>query len=201
MMRAFRGALRGLVALLLAWAVTPATGIAGTMNSPQGEGGAEPTVSGLTDVWPGISVGFGASPLRSQFGLEPPQAATGLQGGEPVGHLESDGKAVSFDLKIGWPGTDQLPLLEPYVKLGPALFIVEPDYFSRLVGARPEPAYRLGAKASAGVSLHLGKYAELFSAYEATSRSQTAVPSLGAKTPAEAGISSYDFVYGLRLRY
>ena len=87
------------------------------------------------------------------------------------------------------------------MKLGPALFIVEPDYVSRLVGAQPDPSYRLGAKAGAGVNLHLGKNTELFSAYEITSPSHAAVPPLGAKTPAETGIGGYDFMYGLRLRY
>ena len=189
------------MALLLASAVTPATGATGTMNPPQGDGGADPALDRLADGLPGISFGLGVSPLRSQFGLGAPQAATGVQGGEPAELLDPEGKALSFDLKLGWPGTDKLSLLQPYVKLGPALFIVEPDYVSRFVGARPDPVYRLGAKAGAGVNLHLGKNAELFSAYEITSPSLTAVPPLGAKTPAETGISSYDFTYGLRLRY
>ena len=51
------------------------------------------------------------------------------------------------------------------------------------------------------MNLHLGKNAELFSAYEITSPSHTAVLPLGAKTPAETGVSGYDFTYGLRLRY
>jgi hypothetical protein len=191
----------GLVALLVASAITPATGAAGTMNPARDEGGADPVMDRLADGWLGISFGLGVSPLRSQFGLGAPVAATGAQGGEPAGLLDPDGKALSFDLKLGWPGTDQLSLLEPYVKLGPALFIVEPDYFRRLGGARPDPAYRLGAKASAGVNLHLGKNAELFSAYETMSPNQTAMPPFGAKTPAETGISGYDFMYGLRLRY
>lgn len=199
MTRAFLGGV--LVALLLAGAVTPATGAAGTMNPPRGEGGADPAPDRLADGWPGISFGLGVSPLRSQFGLAAPQAATGVQGGEPAGLLDPEGKALSFDLKLGWPGTDKFSLLEPYVKLGPALFIVEPDYVSRLVGAQPDPSYRLGAKAGAGVNLHLGKNAELFSAYEIMSPSHTAVPPLGAKTPAETGIGGYDFMYGLRLRY
>jgi hypothetical protein len=201
MTRAFLGAMGGLVAFLLASAVAPATGAAGTMNPPRDEGGADSVLDRLADGWPGISFGFGVSPLRSQFGLEAPQTATGVQGGEPAGLLDPEGRALSFDLKLGWPGTDKLSLLEPYVKLGPALFIVEPDYVSRLVGARPDPAYRLGAKVGAGVNLHLGKNAELFSAYEITSPSHTAVPPLGAKTPAETGSSGYDFTYGLRLRY
>jgi hypothetical protein len=201
MTRAFLGAMGGLVAFLLASAVAPATGAAGTMNPPRDEGGADSVLDRLADGLPGISFGLGVSPLRSQFGLEAPQAATGVQGGEPAGLLDPEGRALSFDLKLGWPGTDKLSLLEPYVKLGPALFIVEPDYVSRLVGTRSDPAYRLGAKAGAGVNLHLGKNAELFSAYEITSPSPTAVPPLGAKTPAETGISGYDFTYGLRLRY
>jgi len=189
----------GFIALLLVSAVTPAIGADGTMNPPRGEGGAD--LDRLADGLPGISFGLGVSPLRSQFEVAPPSAATGLQSTEPAGFLDPDGKALSFDLKLSWPGTDKLSLLEPYVKLSPTLFIVEPDYVRRLVGARPDPTYRLGAQAGGGVNVHLSKNLDLFSAYETTSPKQTAAPLLGPKTPIETGISGYDFTYGLRLRY
>ena len=99
-MRAFLGAMGGLVALLLASAVTPATGAAGTMNPPRGEGGADPAPDRLADGWPGISFGLGVSPLRSQFGLAAPQAATGVQGGEPAGLLGVLDHERGIDVKV-----------------------------------------------------------------------------------------------------
>jgi hypothetical protein len=181
--------------------VTPAIGADAMMNPSRGEEGSDSTLDRLADGLPGVGFGLDVSPLRSQFGVEPPSAATGLQNAEPAGFHDSDGKTLSFNLKLGWPGTDKSSLVEPYVNLGPTLFVVEPDYLRRLVGARPDASYRLGAQAGAGVNLHLGKNAELFTAYEATSRNQAAVPSPGAKTPTESGLSGFDVTYGLRLRY
>jgi hypothetical protein len=201
MTRAFVSAMGGLLAMLAVIGVTPAIGADVMMNSPRGEEGSDSSLDRRADGLQGIAFGLGVSPLRSQFRVEPPSAATGLQNAEPAGFLDSDSKALSFNLKLRWPGTDKSSLVEPYVNLGPTLFVIEPDYLRRLVGARPDASYRLGAQAGAGVNLHLGKNADFFTAYEATSRNQSAVPSLGAKTPTESGLSGFDFTYGLRLRY
>jgi hypothetical protein len=108
---------------------------------------------------------------------------------------------VSFDLTLKWPGAETTALVEPYVVLGPALFVVEPDYAGRLRGTRVDPTLRLGAKAGAGVNWRLGKNATVFGAYEVTTAGQGGLTAPGATAPADTGITGYDLTYGLRFRY
>jgi hypothetical protein len=170
---------RALIAALVL-ALVPATTPAAPPN--------ERVLEHLTDLGGAISLGFGVTPLRPQ--LASPVA--------PVpADLDLQSTALSFDLKLKWPGSDVVRSLEPYLVVGPALFVVEPDYVSRLLGTRVDPALRLGAKAGAGVNWHLGRDLTLFGAYEAT----TGAGPLGTRTPADSAITGYDFTYGLRLRY
>ena len=153
------------------------------------------------DAVSAFTVGFGVSPLRAQ--LPPPLAAVpGGQAGDsgrPIDYDDS-GTALSFDFKLRWPGSEALPL-EPYLTLGPALFVVEPDYASRLLGTRVDPTFRLGAKAGAGLNWRLTKDLTLFGAYEITTPADSALPSFGARSGADSAVGGYDFTYGLRLRY
>jgi hypothetical protein len=165
------------VALVLA--LGPATALAASPT--------EPVLEHLTDLGGALSLGFGVTPLRPQ--LTPP-----IPGPADV-DLQST--ALSFDLRLKWPGVDVLKSFEPFLSVGPALFVVEPDYVSRLLGTRVDPALRLGAKAGAGVNWHLGKDLTLFGAYEATSGGAP----FGARTPTDGAVTGYDFTYGIRLRY
>ena len=146
-----------------------------------------PVLEHLTDLGGAISLGFGVTPLRPDLAPLVPTPP----------ELELQSTALSFDLKLRWPGSDVLKSLEPYLVVGPALFVVEPDYVSRLLGTRVDPTLRLGAKAGAGVNWHLGKDLTLFGAYEST----TGGASPFGKTSGDAGITGYDFTYGIRLRY
>jgi hypothetical protein len=146
-----------------------------------------PVLEHLTDLGGAISLGFGVTPLRPE--LTPPVPAP------PELSLQSS--ALSFDLKLRWPGSDVLKSLEPYLVLGPALFVVEPDYVSRLLGTRVDPTLRLGTKAGAGVNWHLGKDLTLFGAYESTTGGATPF----GKTSGDAAVTGHDFTYGIRLRY
>lgn len=166
---------RLIAAVLVLAAVTPVSA------GPAGE----PILERLTDIGASISLGFGMAPLRPQ--LAPPTPA--IPG---PAEAELPSTALSFDLKLGWPG-GEVTRLEPYVALGPALFVVEPDYFGRLLGARVDPALRLGAKAGAGLNWHLGKDTTLFGAYEAT----TGFSPRGTRDD----VSGFDFIYGIKLRY
>ena len=142
----------------------------------------------LADFGEGLSFGFGVTPLKPD--LVPPRPA-------PADLELLQSTAVSFDLKLRWPGTDVTKSFQPYLVLGPALFIVEPDYFSRLLGTRVDPDLRLGARAGAGLDWHLGKDLTLFGAWETTTEAAHAK----SRTPGEAGVSGFDFTYGIRLRY
>lgn len=155
----------------------------------------------LTDPGSPVHLGFGVTPLRSQLGPAP-TAIPGALGGEGERALDADsqGTAVSFDLKLAWPGAARIGPLEPYVALGPALFVIEPDYAGRLLGTRVDPALQLGAKAGAGVNWRVGKRVTLFGAYEVMAAGPGGLASGGAKAP-EAGFSGYDFTYGLRFLY
>ena len=149
---------------------------------------SEPVLGHLTDLGGALSLGFGVTPLRPQ--LTPPRPA-------PSDLTLMESTALSFDLKLKWPGSDVTSSLQPYLMLGPALLVVEPDYLSRMLGTRVNPDLRLGAHAGAGVDWHLRKDLTLFGAWETTS--EAASPK--SRTPGDAGVSGFDFTYGLRLRY
>jgi hypothetical protein len=194
-------------ALVVALGVAPAT-FAGPVGTPGADLAPAPAGSGqgamldhLTDLAFPVHLGFGVTPLRSQFGL-PPAATSGAFGGESEHALDADshGTALSFDLKLAWPGTARMGALEPYVALGPALFVIEPDYAGRLLSTRIDPTLQVGAKAGAGVNWRVGKRVTLFGAYEV----MTAAPgglSSGGGNASDPGFTGYDFTYGLRFRY
>jgi len=167
--------------VVLVLVVAPLTALAAS--------GAEPAVGHLLDMGDAISLGFGVTPLRPQ--LAPPRPA-------PADLSLMESTALSFDLKLRWPGSDVTKALQPYLVLGPALFVVEPDYVSRMLGTRVEPDLRLGARAGAGIDWRLGKDLMLFGAWETTT-SEAASPR--SRPPGDAGVGGFDFTYGLRLRY
>ena len=146
----------------------------------------------------GVSFGLGVAPLRDSLGLA---TVPGAVGGEGVRPLEADphGGVLSFDLKLAWPGSTNV--VEPYLAVGPALIVVEPDYAGRLLGTRVDSTLRLGARAGAGLNFRLGKNATLFGAYEVTTAGQGGLASPGGKGPADTEVSGYDLTYGLRFRY
>jgi len=166
------------VLVALALVLTPLTALVASASDP----------GHLTDLGDAISLGFGVTPLRPQ--LAPPRPAPA-----DLDLLQST--ALSFDLKLKWPGSDVTKSLQPYLVLGPALFVVEPDYLSRLLGTRVDPDLRLGARAGAGIDWHLGRDLTLFGAWETTSE---AAPSR-TRPSGDAAVGGYDFTYGLRLRY
>jgi hypothetical protein len=190
--------LGSVVAIVLALAVAPApcggAGLPGLDTPPSAAGSGQGTVlERLTDVGSAIRLGFGVSPLHGPL-APAPAAIPGVQEGE-------SGTVVSFDLNLKWPGAAKTGPIEPYVVLGPALFVVEPDDAGRLLGTRLDPTLQLGARAGAGLNWRLGKRATLFGGYEITTRAPGGLAPLGAGAPAERGISGHDFTYGLRFLY
>jgi len=143
--------------------------------------------------------GFGVSPLHWEL-LAPPEPVSGATASENrmLGDPQSRGKAVSFDMKLRWP-TGDTPF-EPYVVLGPALFVEPPQEFSTLIGSQADPVYRLGAKAGAGFNWRLSKDATLFGVYDMTRATGESFTPPGTKGPA-TGSTGYDVLYGVRFRY
>src|SRR5262249_3033405 len=119
------------------------------------------------------------------------------ESGRPA-DFDSRGTALSFDFTLRWPGAQTGAPLEPYLAVGPALFVLEPDYPGRLLGTHVDPTYRLGAKAGAGLNRRPSKDVTLFGAYEVTTKGDA---SLGAKPAGDSALGGYDFTYGLRFRY
>jgi hypothetical protein len=185
--------LRGLAALVLAFAAVPATVSA--------EAASEGVLERLLGSASAFSLGVGAASARWE--LAPVDLTLpGAQASERVRALDVDphGKAISFDLRVKWPGAETTPL-EPYVAIGPALFVVEPDAVGTLLGTRVDASVRLGAKVGAGLNWRLGKDTTFFSAYEFTTAGPGGHLSLGPRTPADAGLTGYDLTYGVRFRY
>lgn len=158
----------------------------------------EPALAHAIDLGSALSLGFGVSPLRPQL----PAPFPGGQGSESGRPADPDPQAtaLSFDLMLRWPGTET-SALEPYLAIGPALFLVEPDYAGRLLGTRVDPSFRVGARAGAGVNWKLRKDVTLFGAYEATTAADAGLHSLGSRPAADPGLSGYDFTYGVRIRF
>ncbi len=177
----------GVVALLVAVVAAPVTTFAGPDS--------EPFLARLLDT--GASAfSFGVS--ESSF------LDLGAPGnpGERARALDADtrSKAMSFDLKLKWPGAETMPV-EPYVTLGPALIVTDPDSFAALAGSRVDPAVRLGAKVGGGLNWRLGKDTTLFGAYGFTTDSPNGLLTDGPRKSGDAGNTGFDLMYGLRFRY
>jgi hypothetical protein len=205
MRRSRRSRLGGVAALVVVLGAAPAAFAGPSEWGPELDSATSSSqgaiLDHLTDGWSAVRLGLGVTPLRSQFG--PPAAAIpGAHGGESDRPLDADsrGTAVSFELKLGWPGAVRMSPLEPYLALGPALFVIEPDYAGRLLGTRVDPTLHLGAKVGAGVNWRLGKRATLFGAYVVMTTGPEGLAAGGVKA-ADHGISGYDFTYGLRFLY
>jgi hypothetical protein len=143
-----------------------------------------------------VGLGFGVSPLHWEP-LAPPESVAGSAAAERL-LGESRGRAVSFDLKLRWPTAD-LPI-EPYVVLGPALFVDQPQDLS-MTAIPGDPVVRLGAKAGAGFNWRLGKDATLFGSYDVTTSAADRFALPGSKGSAANGPVGYDLLYGVRFGF
>lgn len=149
---------------------------------------------------PSVALGFGVSPLHLEL-IPPPEAAPGSTAAESrmLGDREPRGRAVSFDIKLKWP-TAELPI-EPYLVLGPALFVDQLQELSSPIGIPADPVLRLGAKAGAGFNWRLSKDATLFGSYDVTTTTADRFTSPGTKAPTASTPTGYDLLYGVRFRY
>ena len=151
---------------------------------------------------PSVGLGFGVSPLHWEP-IASPQAGPSFGSGQnaTLADLEPRGRALSLDVKLRWPGAEPAMGLEPYVVMGPALFVNQPHDLSSLTGIPDDPVVRVGAKAGAGFNWRLGKDATLFGSYDITTTTVDGFASRGTKAPATSAPTGYDILYGVRFRY
>jgi hypothetical protein len=149
---------------------------------------------------PSVGLGFGVSPLHWEL-LALPEATPGSTAAESrmLWDREARGSAVSFDITLKWP-TEKLPI-EPYLFIGPALFVDQPQEFSSPTGIPADSVFRLGAKAGAGFTWRLSRDATLFGSYDVTTSTVDGFTSAGAKAPGTSAPTGYDLLYGIRFRY
>ena len=150
-----------------------------------------------TKAGPSVGLGFGVSPLHWEP-IAPPETVAGAAESRLLSDREPRGRALSFDLKLRWPTAD-LPI-EPYVVLGPALFVDQPPDLS-MTAIPGDPVVRLGAKAGAGFNWRLGKDATLFGSYDITTPAPDRFGYPGSRAPAASTSPGYDLLYGVRFRY
>ena len=182
----------GIVAVAVAVGAAPVTAGAGASSDNLLELAAK---GGLS-----VGVGFDVSPLHWEL-IAPPDSISSSKTAESrmLADPEPLGRAVSFDIKLKWPTAD-LPI-EPYVVLGPALFVNRPQELSSLIGIPADPVLRLGAKAGAGFNWRLSKDATLFGSYDVTTTTVDGFTSPGTKAPAPNAPTGYDLLYGVRFHY
>ncbi len=144
-----------------------------------------------------FGVGLDVTPLRPA--LTPiPEAPTRLT-------LTDPGTAISLDLRLRWPtlpSTDRagVSLPQPYVTLGPALFVIDPVDALVASSAGGDVSLSLGVRAGVGLTWQLDRNALLFGEYRLTrgADDRSVVPGGGGGSGAGAG---YDLLYGVRLRF
>ena len=149
---------------------------------------------------PSVGFGLGVSPLHWEL-LPVPEAIPGSMATEsrPFWDRDARGKAVSFDITLKWP-TEKLPI-EPYVFIGPALLVDQPQELSNPTAVPADSVFRLGAKAGAGFTWRLSKEATFFGSYDVTTGAVDGVTASGAKAPGTSAPIGYDLLYGVRFRY
>lgn len=184
----------GIVTLTVAMGAAPATALAGASS--------DALLELVGERGPSLSFGFGVTPLHWEL-LAPPASVPGTRGAESalLAEVEPRGRAVSLDVKLRWPWAESTTPLEPYVVLGPALFIDRPHDATSLFGIQADPVLRLGVKAGAGFNWRISKDTTLFGSYDVTTTDAGDVTSPGARAPAASGMSGYDVLYGVRFRY
>lgn len=192
------------VALLVVLALTSPT-LAGSTTAPARSDVAsvDTLLDALGDVRLGdgvMGIGFGVSPLGPWPSVSPSPPTVQPGALAPRDQLIDPGTAISFDLKLSWPSvvdvTSRSPV-EPYVTLGPALLLPEPNV-SR-AGPVADRSVSFGVRAGAGLTWQLDQNATLFGEYRFTrSRLETLLPFSGRGMN---DVGEFDVLYGMRFRF
>jgi opacity protein-like surface antigen len=115
--------------------------------------------------------------------------------------------AISFDLKLRWPSlaldTPSRTALQPYMSLGPALFVARPDDVAAF-GALPsqrDVSLSLGVLGGAGLAWQLSENASLFGEYRFTNSGPEKLLPLGGRGTLGRDANTSDLLYGISVRF
>jgi hypothetical protein len=150
---------------------------------------------------PAVGLGFGVPRLQWQSIAPLPALAGSTTMDSPTSADLERSRALSFDVKLGWPGADPPMGFEPYAVMGPALFVDSPYETSGMFGAAGDPHLRLGARVGAGFNWRVRRDVTLFGSYDVTTTPFEGASPLGLRAPAASSPTSYDALYGIRFRY
>jgi len=150
---------------------------------------------------PSVGLGFGVPRLDWQLIAPLPALSGSTAADTPTSADLERSRALSFDLKLGWPGTDLPQGFEPYAVLGPALFVDSPYDTYGMFGAAGDPHVRVGARVGAGFNWRVRRDVTLFGSYDVTTTPFEGASPLGLRAPATSSPTSYDALYGIRFRY
>ncbi len=108
--------------------------------------------------------------------------------------------AVSFDLKVAWPMESQESGLQPYLAIGPSLFLTQPGEAAGLTPATSvDASLALGLRGGLGMSWQADPGTTLFGEYRLTRA--TGDVGLGGKPRSAGELSGFDLLYGLKLKF
>ena len=109
--------------------------------------------------------------------------------------------AVGLDLRLRWPTpltTGETSAVEPYLSVGPTLFVTDPDLLARMADPRADTTLGLGVRAGAGMTWTLDPHALLYGEYHLTRGASERLLPLGRSA---TDVSGFDLLYGVRLRF
>jgi len=153
-----------------------------------------------------LTFGFDTSSYRiSTLGTKPVIATEDPSyGNTPYRLIDPDlhGTAISFDLKLRWPSSSTIGAVEPYVSIGPTLFVTGSDNVTRFgqVAPRTDSAMSLGLSWGAGLSWRLSRNAELFGGYRFLQYGRDSALSRGERS-SESELIGHDVLYGISVRF
>ena len=155
-------------------------------------------LAALLLVWAGVSC---AQPRTDD--IVPLSVGKGVLGlGVDVGpyRLFEPSTSVGLDLRLRWPTalTPGESGVEPYLSVGPTLFVTDPDQLTRMADPRADTTLGLGVRAGAGMTWTLDPHALLYGEYHLTRGASERLLPLGRSA---TDVSGFDLLYGVRLRF
>ncbi len=156
-----------------------------------------------------LGLGMDVSRIQPNISSKLPAPATvadrGVQSRLIDTNLHFD--AISFVLRLRWPtlaresppGTQ----LQPYVSVGPALFVARPDDLT-VFGALPSQnavSLSVGMMGGAGLSWQLSENASVFGEYRFTQPGSDKLLPLGGRGTLGRDANTSDLLYGISVRF